>query len=198
VASIRTRPLVSAAAGIAGVAGAHVIAYVIAYRDPAQRAYVLQQTGHGYWSIAMGVACLAALVTLVVAIRRGIDIGARRRAPIGTADSVAQIGRLALWQIALFGAMESAERLSVGISPMTLLHSRDFVIGLTFQLILAAAIVIGLRVVERVTAHVTRALRRASFRPGPALPSSWIDVALVCLASTRPDRPRGPPLLAVA
>ena len=103
-----------------------------------------------------------------------------------------------LWQMALFGAMESAERLSVGISPMTLLHTHNFVIGLTFQLILAAAIVIGLRLVERVTAHVTRALRRASLRPRPVPPSPWINVALVCVASTWPDRPRGPPLPAVA
>ncbi|HEX7521729.1 MAG TPA: hypothetical protein VF441_06685 [Acidimicrobiia bacterium] len=198
MASIRTRPLVSAAAGIAGVAGAHVIAYAIAYRDPAQRAYVLQQTGHGYWPLAMGVACLAALITLAAAIRRGTDIGARRRAPIGTAGSVAQMGRLALWQMALFGAMESAERLSVGISPMTLLHTHNFAIGLTFQLILAAAIVIGLRVVERVTARVTRALSHTPLRSRPVHPSSWIDVTLVCLASTWPDRPRGPPLLAVA
>lgn len=195
---IRTRPLVSAAAGIAGVAGAHVIAYAIAYRDPAQRAYVLQQTGHGYWPVAMGVACLAALVTLAAAIRRGTDIGARGRAPIGMADSVAQIGRLALWQIALFAAMESAERLSAGVSPLTLLHSRNFAIGLTFQLILAAAIVIGLRVVERVTARVVRSLRAAPLRPRPVPPSPWINVALVCLASTWPDRPRGPPLLVLA
>lgn len=198
MAPIRTRPLVSAAAGIAGVAGAHVIAYVVAYRDPTQRAYALQQTGHGYWPLAMGVACLAAVATLAAAIRRGTDIGARRRAPIGTAGSVAQIGRLALWQMALFAAMESAERVSVGISPMALLHTHNFVIGLTFQLILAAAIVIGLRVVERVTAHVTRALSRTPLRPRPVHPSSWIDVTLVCLASTWPDRPRGPPLLAVA
>lgn len=198
MAPIGPRPLASAAAGIAGVVGAHALAYLTAFPDPAERAYVLQHTGHGYWPVATGVACLAALATLAAAIRRGTDIAVRRRAAMGTVDSVAQIGRLALWQMALFGAMESAERLSAGISPMALLHSRNFAIGLAFQLILAVAIVIGLRVVERVTARVARVLSRAPLQPRPDLPSSWIDVALVCLASTRSDRPRGPPLLAAA
>jgi hypothetical protein len=175
-----------------------MLASVTSFPDPSERAYVLRHTGHGYWPIAVGVAGLAALATLAAAIRRGTDIGTRGRAAAGTADSVAQIGRLALWQMALFAAMESAERLSVGISPMALMHSRNFAIGLAFQLILAAAIVLGLRVVERVTARVVRALSRAPLRPRLDLPSTWIDVALACVASTWPDRPRGPPLLAVA
>ena len=122
---------------------------------------MLQHTGHGYWPVAIGVAGVALLAALAAAIRRGTDIAIRRRATVGTIDSVGQIGRLALWQMALFGVMESAERLSAGISPIALLHSRNFATGLGLQLILATAIVIGLRMVERVAERVTRVLSRA-------------------------------------
>ena len=137
--SIRHHRLFLGLAGVAGVVVAHTLADLVAFPDGGHRAQELQSTGHGYWPAAVGLALVAALTVIGVAVvrgaRRGLS-GFERRSRRGH-------GRLSrvliVWQLGLYTAVELAERVGMGQSPAVLLHERQFALGLAAQVVVAAA-----------------------------------------------------------
>ena len=189
-------------AGVAGVVVAHVLAYAVTIPDGNLRSRVLSATGHSYWPAAQAAAIVAAIVLVAAAIGRGVlavlrDPGAAPDVAVADDESFAtRVGRLAAWQMALFAATESLERIRVGVSPAVLLHSRTFAMGVTVQLLVAALIVAVLWALERLTSRVVRALLNGVRWARPR--SQYIRA----VAMTGPSDiwglswPRGPPLLA--
>jgi hypothetical protein len=170
--------MVTLAAGVTGVVVAHVVAYVLAFSNPSQRAHVLRDTGHGYFSIAVwaGLAAGALAVAVVVA-----------RAAAGEPDSrpnqvVPPFGALALWQGCLFLAVEVSERLAAGAPLAEMVHSHELLIGLAVELLVAAAVVLVLGGTALVTARLAAALRRPRF---------------LAVRDARSPRPRGAAPVAV-
>jgi hypothetical protein len=104
----RCQSTVLVAMAVAGAAAGHILGYLLAYSDVAERAAVLARSGHEYWGTAVHVAALSFLTALLghfaLAIRGG------RGASPGSLRAVWL--RLALVQCSLFMIVEVAERLS--------------------------------------------------------------------------------------
>ena len=154
--------------GIAGVVLAHVIDYLAVFPNGDARAHELQATGHAYWPVALLLAGVAGAAALALALVRGVRIGLLGGTPV--AGSLGA-GRLASCQMALFVALESAERAAMGVSPSILLHSPEFWLGLALQVVVAAAVVMLLRGAEGVARRLAAALRRPEMFPARA--RSW-------------------------
>jgi hypothetical protein len=98
--------------------------------------------------------------------------------------------------MALFIALEAAERAAVGVSPSVLLHSPEFWLGLALQVVVAAAVVIVLQGAEGVARRLAGDGRGRA--PLPTRARSWslpADAPLLTAWIAHVD-PRGPPLLA--
>ncbi|GAC1316805.1 MAG: hypothetical protein NVSMB12_14060 [Acidimicrobiales bacterium] len=159
------------ASGVAGVVAAHSAAYAIAIPDGARRARHLQATGHGYWSVAIGLACVGGLIAVVGAGVRGRAVAlARAMAP--TDRRVATAG-LVSWQLALFSAIEVVERLGSGSPTGALVRDPAFLLGLGIQVLVALLIVMVLRSIERGVELLVFALRRRTAQ-SPADRPAWI------------------------
>ena len=176
--------------GIVGVVLAHVAAYVVAFPDQAHRADELHATGHGYWHHAVAFAGAAGLGALALAASSGVRRASRERT--GRASFGAGLAELSLWQLALFGGMESIERVAVGASPTSLLHEPAFLVGLVLQIATAAAVLILLNGVERAAEAVV--LRRCYPALVAARPALWGVARRAGLPLwVGPAEPRGPP-----
>lgn len=160
------RRWVTLASGISGVVLAHVVAYVLAFSDAHQRALVLHETGHGYFSIAPWIAAGAGTVALArVAIRAASAPDGQRSWSI-----VPGWRPLALWQGALFLSVETTERLVARAPLSEMVHGHEVLLGLAVQLLLAGAVVVALRLTERLSARIAVALRRRPRRVGATIP----------------------------
>lgn len=148
-----------AVSGIPGVVAAHWVAYVIAIPDASQRAHRLAATGHGYWSIAGGVACIAALVLIAASGFRG------RALALGPVTASSTRGRLwplglVAWQLSLFSLMEIGERVGTGSAPAAIVRDPVFLIGLTIQVLAALLVLSVMRAIERGVELLVGALHR--------------------------------------
>jgi len=179
---------ITVAAGITGVVAAHMVAYVLAFADPRQRADLLASTGHGYWSGAAGAVVLAAGVVVAAAV-------AHRAIRAGSSRVVPRLGSLAAYQLAMFAGVEVVERLVAGAPLTELLHGHEFAIGLALQIVVAAAVVVVLHAVERLGARVGSysppgpAPRRHIERPAPLTTRASL-APMIRRASRAPPRTR--------
>lgn len=177
---------------IGGGVLAHVLDYVIAHPDGAERAQHLQATGHGYWPAAVGLAALSAIVAVALAIRRGA-ISARTPRPAPSFVVWRAAGSLAIWQVALFVVVEAAERAVVGVNPAVLLRSRDIWLGVMLQIAVAVAIAFALRLVEQASEAVLGAgRRRPTLRRSLQLLGTRLSSAMVSICVS-PVGARAPP-----
>lgn len=179
------------AAGVTGVVVAHVVGYVLAFSNGHERAHVLHDTGHGYFSIATWAALGAGALAVVVVVAKGA--ASQSRGSRGT-RAVPRFGALTVWQGCLFLAAEVAERLAAGAPLGEMVHGREVLLGLAVQVLVAALVVLVLGGTALVSARIAAALRR----PRPmaachtALPWSQTSPAL----AVRPagTRSRAPPV----
>jgi hypothetical protein len=186
------RRCITVAAGVAGVVTAHMVAYVLAFADPRQRAHVLASTGHGYWSGAVGVVVLAAAIAAAAAVANGA-VRSVGLAAAGSSPVVPRRRALAGWQLAMFTIVEVVERLAAGAPLSELVHGHEFAIGLGLQIVVAALLVAALDAVERLGARVAGRLTPARPKPRRHVERSRSLTGRAPLA--RADRPavRGPP-----
>ena len=184
----RALPLV---VGVAGVVLAHALDYAVVFPHAADRARQLDATGHGYWPIAVAAAFVAGATALAIAVRRGM---------LGAVGRVAdprpfpqRVAHLAVWQVALFVAVEVAERAAVGVAVAPLVTSPEFLLGLAVQVVVAAVALTLLGAVERAAREIARRRRRLRPTGTPvAAPVPWAFPPMpVCLDTAGP---RGPPL----
>lgn len=192
----RARRCITLAAGVTGVVAAHVLAYILAFSDPRQRAHVLSSTGHGYWSVAVWAAVLAAAVVVAATVARGAVRGTSRSGGAG-GRIVPGVGTLAGAQVAMFAGVEVIERLAAGAPLSELVHGHEFLIGLGLQLVLAVVLVVALGAVERFSARVAGAFTRTR-----RVPRGRVAYPTQASADARPvlvDRPRSraPPSVAL-
>jgi hypothetical protein len=144
--------------GASGVVVAHVVGYTAVYPHGHQRAVYLDATGHGYWPIAVALAVAGAAASLAAAVHNGWLLA---RGPHRMSEAVPfwlRLAGLTTWQMLLFGAMESMERLHAGISPTVLLSSPEFGIGLAVQVAVALLALMLTRWFERLGSLVANAL----------------------------------------
>lgn len=181
-----------AVSGVAGVVAAHSVAYLIAVPDGSLRAQHLSATGHGYWPIAVGVACVAGLVAMVASGIRGRALALARSTTLSTGGPVWTAGLVA-WQLVLFSVMEIGERVGTGSAPATLVRDPVFLVGLAIQVLVALLIVSVMRVIERGVELLVDALQRR-LRQGHAGVPIWADRSWV-VSSWVGGKPgaRGPP-----
>ena len=148
----------------------------------------MAHTGHGYLTLANDVALTLALAGVALVFLGRLTRGGDDDAPGWRMTAL----RLAVFQIAAFGAMETLERLTAG-APM-----RDLVglipVGVAVQGVLAAAGALLIAWLVRAAASIEAALGTAPALPRPAAVS-------LAIASCRPrarlavaaDGIRGPP-----
>lgn len=200
--SARTTTLVLA--GVAGVVLAHGIDYLLTFRSAAARAQALAQTGHAWWPTAVGAGLGAMFLAVSMATARGAAGAVSRRAVDTVASSFRrELGWMALWQVALFTGVEVVERIAAHRSPAELLHGPLFPLGLALQVLVAALVVAGLRLVTRAGASVAVALAdmAARRRRQPARRRAFrFPAATWCVAAGAAGRhpARGPPLSLLA
>lgn len=180
----------SAAFGVAagGVLLGHRLTYAVAGPHGDAAATSIARTGHGYLGLANDLALALAMAAVALVFLGRLTRGDDGDAPGWRLTAL----RLAVFQIAAFGAMETLERLTAG-APM-----RDLVglvpVGVAVQGVLAVAGALLIAWLLRAAASIEAALGTA-----PALPRST-ELSLA-IASCRPrtrlavagDGIRGPP-----
>lgn len=158
--------------GVAGVVVAHSAADLIAMPDGVERARHLAATGHGYWPVALGLALVAGLVSMVASGAQGRSL-ALASGPPPLADAKFSAAGLVASQLVLFAGMETGERLGSGGAPASLLREPAFLIGLCIQVLVALLVVSILRAIERGVELLVRAMQRSS--PEAHVPPPWVD-----------------------
>ncbi len=141
----------------AGALAGHALTYAWLVPGAAERASVLNATGHGYLATADGFGLVAAFVSLA-AVFLGHLIGPA--APSLSFRSL--VARIAGFQVLAFAAMEITERLHVGASLADL--TRVLPAG-TLAEIAVAIVVATLRLVLRAAEVVAAAIGRAATTP---------------------------------
>jgi len=170
--------------GAAGVVAAHVVGYAVVYPGGHERAVYLYATGHGYWPFAVAAALVATSATLSAALCHGWLLVHRPRRTAGPTPFWLRLAGLATWQMLLFGAMETLERLHTGASPTLVLSNPEFAIGLALQVAVAFVALVVTQSVERLgsrmatafdrrSRHVPQPLRHAVGCPLTPRPSGW-------------------------
>ena len=156
----RCQSTVLVAMAVAGAAAGHMLGYLLAYSDVAERAAVLARSGHEYWGTAVHVAALSFLTALLghfaLAIRGG------RGSASGPGSLRAVWLRLALVQCSLFMIVEVAERLSSAGREAWL----EPALWLAIPVQVAVAAVAAL-LLDRTRAAATAVTRRVSRLPAP-------------------------------
>jgi hypothetical protein len=148
------RAAILGGAAMLGLVGAHILDYVLLYRDPVLRTGLLQQTGHAYFGkafeFAIASAILAAVGTFAFGVLRARDHHVERRSVWRAA------GTLALIQSGGFVALEAAERIVVNAHVGQLL--KVTLLGVVLQVVVAAITAFVLSLIERAGILVARAL----------------------------------------
>src|SRR2546421_7785816 len=155
---MRTRARVLRAAVLGGaamlrLAGAHVLDYLLLYRNPVVRSGLLQQTGHAYFGKAFEFAIASAVLAAIGSFAFGIlraHHQAERRSVWRSA------GMLALIQSGGFVALEAGERIVVNAHAGQLL--KVTLVGVVLQVIVATVTAFVLSLIERAGNFVARAV----------------------------------------
>src|SRR5207248_11604217 len=108
------RAAVLGGAAMLGLAGAHVLDYLLLYRNPVVRSGLLQQTGHAYFGKAFEFAIASAVLAAIGSFAFGmlrVDHPAERRSMWLAA------GMLALMQSGGLVALDAGGRLAVRAHP---------------------------------------------------------------------------------
>jgi hypothetical protein len=179
----------SAAFGIAagGVLLGHWATYALAGHDGHGASESLARTGHGYLTLANDLALTLALAGVALTFLGRLTRGGGR----GPTWRVTAL-RLAVFQIAAFGAMETLERLTAG-APM-----RDLVglipLGVVVQGLLAVAGALLIAWLLRAAASVERALATApSLSPPVTVPLALASFGPSVRPALAADGIRAPP-----
>lgn len=175
---------------LAGVAGAHLLAYTAHTPDPNVRAAFYEMTGHGSpWILgALAFAC-------VVAGCSGLFVVRMRAAQLrGTSDDALSelVVRLAGLQIAGFLLLEGAERLSVGGDALGVVTEPVVLLGVLAQIIIAAIGAFVIRLITIAASYVSARRRRersASARSFAAATDRHLFSRVACDSRSA----RGPP-----
>lgn len=182
--------------GIAGVLGAHAIAYRLVVPGAAHRHEFLLRTGHGYWPHAVAIGIVAGIVCALAAVTRGWF-----RAPGEGAGDVARgTGVLVLMQAGGFLMLESFERVAAS-GPADRRVLAATVAGIALQGLVAVGGACLLAALDRAGARAGRLVRaRSSGRPRIA-----VDAPRHCYPQSGPVlrsrsagavfRVRAPPLI---
>ena len=177
---------------LAGVAGAHVLAYLVGHPSAHERATRLAGSGHGYLDVGVLVAatlgCAALLHQLWTSVRG--TTGAK-----GAGSKLPSLWVLALLQLGLFSTIELVERLDAGGLPQ-LLSEPAFWIGLPMQVVVALCARLLLRAVQVVGESIKRRRTpRATPTIAPLHSSTPVEAPRYCGFNST-FSPRGPPLAA--
>jgi hypothetical protein len=169
--SARRLPLAGAA--VAGAVVGHGFAYALAVPQPGRRLALLAGSGHQYWSAAIAAAIVLGLgslgATLARSFRAGLTTGGRPAAE----PPRRLAGRLALLQVTIYLVQELIERAAAGVPLGGPVDARLLLTGIAVQLLVAAALAVGLAWAGRVAEVAGRALRRRRLHgaePRPARP----------------------------
>jgi len=148
------RAAVLGGAALLGLAGAHILDYVLLYSDPVVRAGFLRQTGHAYFGKAFEFAIAAAILAVIGSFAFGVlrarDHHVERRSPWRAAAI------LVLIQSGGFVALEAGERIIVNAHAGQLL--KVTLLGVVLQVIVATISAFVLSLIERAGSFVARAL----------------------------------------
>lgn len=179
---------------LVGLIAGHQATYLAVYHDPALVTQVLASTGHGWLWLAPIFVLSAALTALVVGLQGGEAVRSTRW----------RFAFLAGIQATTFVVLELAERYASGSDAGHLVASLlsgtgglVLVVGIAVQTVVAAALALASRVVDRVAAALAGRRRAASH---PARVRRVLRPDLVIrprlLEPGRAAGPRAPPLLA--
>jgi hypothetical protein len=189
------RAAVLGGAALLGLAGAHILDYVLLYSNPVVRGGLLRQTGHAYFGkaleLAIAAAILAAIGSFAFGVLRARHHHVERRSPW----RVAAI--LALIQSGGFVALEAGERVAARAVGGQLI--KVTLLGVALQVIVATITAFVLSLIERAGSFVARALggtpplRRAAVTVVRPLDAIRPRLSLLLRAS-----PRAPPLALIS
>ena len=184
------RAAVLGGAAMLGLAGAHVLDYLLLYRNPVVRSGLLAQTGHAYFGKAFEFAIASAILAAVGLFAFGVM---RAHHPAERRSVWRAAGMLALIQSGGFIALEAGERLVVNAHNGQLLKVTT--VGVVLQVIVATITAFVLSLIERAGRIIARALTSSP----PVVPAVAIfalprDVIRPRLALLSRASPRAPPL----
>jgi hypothetical protein len=185
------RAAVLGGAALLGLAGAHILDYVLLYSDPVVRTGLLRQTGHAYFGkafeFAVAAAILAAIGSFAFGVLRARDHRVERHSPW----RVAAI--LALIQSGGFVALEAGERVASHAVAGQLI--KVTLLGVALQLIVATITAFVLSLIERAGSFIARALAgNPPLRRGLVIDVRPRDVVRPQLSLLSRASPRAPPL----
>ncbi len=173
-----------------GLAGAHVLDYLLLYRNPVVRSGLLRQTGHAYFGKAFEFAIASAILAAIGSFAFGVLPAhhAPERRSVWRAA-----GMLALIQSGGFVALEAGERLVVNAHAGQLL--KVTLVGIVLQVIVATITAFVLSLLEHAGRIISRALATAPRSvPAIAVFSRPRDVMRLRFALLSRASPRAPPL----
>lgn len=189
----RSNPLtvcIAALVAAAGLFAAHTLDYLIAFREPIHRLYVLDRTGHGYLPSVAGLAVAAAVVAVLLTVVAGVR---GRNDPPRLRNLFAW---LAVCQTGGFILLEVSERFVAGL-PAHHLLSPVLPLGIVLQVAVAAVVAATLRVIVRASRALVRSSRRRTPRTlGTSRTTQPSLIRPRRIDRVRPCAPRSPPLLA--
>lgn len=132
----RLRPGVVLCATLAGFALAHALDYALVFPDAAERADVLEHTGHAYLGALGSVAW--PLLGLAFAGALAAGLGRRSSRALSNLEAVALLAGV---QSAFFVSAELCERVAAHESPTDLVRTPLLLVGLAAQVVVAALLV---------------------------------------------------------
>jgi hypothetical protein len=181
------RRLPLAGAAVAGAVAGHGLAYAVAVPQPGPRLALLAGSGHQYWSAAIAAAIVLGLGSLGATLARSFRAGLRSKGrPPG--DPLGRLAaRLAVLQVTIYLVQELIERLAAGLPVLGPVDDRLLFVGVGVQLLVAAALAVGLAWAGRVAEVAGRALRRRRAarpepRPARPRPAGWVRPAILLAA----------------
>jgi hypothetical protein len=146
-------------AAIGGAAVGHVLIYLVTVPDPHTRGMVLAETGHGYWSMAVGAAVMFGLLSAGATIARHCARGWHRARPSGGQDRLRQLaGQLAVLQAGIYMTQEVLERLAAGAPLTGLAQHQLLTLGIPVQLLIGVGVAAVLTLLGRTAEAVGWAL----------------------------------------
>lgn len=179
---------------LAGVIGAHSLAYLIVVPDAHARRGLLEVTGHGYWPSIVAFGFVALVASFVILARR-VASGhfgasqAKESEPYGPL-----VLRLLMLQGAGFVTLEAIERVFLAGHPIGELATEPaFIIGVGLQIVVA---VVGALVISAFSTAVRLVFTRVRPRFSSHEAPRWFPLELLLapasvIEGTSPQR--GPP-----